>query len=150
MGKNNDELPNPKNELILMDEEEWQQSVKTIEHTQQQEITVKYPTQEEKLVLDLRHGFLELETQTNELITLYESLSYKLEEIGKELNLLREEQKDTERLKEAYAYGNQKHFLKREPVTHKIYDLLIEAAKGPAYKLVRLRIAFCLLTLTGI
>lgn len=39
---------------------------------------------------------------------------------------------------------------KREPVTRKIYKLLIQAAENPNYTSVRLRIAICLLTVTEI
>lgn len=39
---------------------------------------------------------------------------------------------------------------KRQPMTSKIYQFLIKAAEGPSYPLVRLRVALCLLTLTGL
>lgn len=38
----------------------------------------------------------------------------------------------------------------RDPITREIYDLLIQASGNPTYTSVRLRITFCLLTLTGI
>lgn len=39
---------------------------------------------------------------------------------------------------------------KRQAITPKIYRLLIQAAEGPSYTSVRLRIAICLLAVTGI
>jgi len=48
------------------------------------------------------------------------------------------------------ARANRKHLPKRDPVTREIYDLLIQAPGSPAYTSVKLRIAFCLITVTGI
>lgn len=48
------------------------------------------------------------------------------------------------------ACANRKRLPRRDPVTCEIYDLLIQASRGPAYTSGRLRIAFCLLTVTGI
>ena len=45
---------------------------------------------------------------------------------------------------------NRKRLPKRQPITPEIYRLLIKAVKSPSYSLVRLRIAFCLLTVAGI
>ena len=39
---------------------------------------------------------------------------------------------------------------KRQPMTSEIYQFLIKSAEGPNYPLVRLRVALCLLTLTGL
>jgi integrase len=48
------------------------------------------------------------------------------------------------------AGSERKRLPKRQPITSDIYQLLIESVKGKAYKSARLRIAFCLLVVTGI
>ena len=97
---------------------------------------------------DIRLGFIGLATQNHKLLKLNENLSHQLEKVEKELNTLKKEREDTVSRNKARA--NRKRLPKRDPVTRKIYDLLIQAAGGPAYTSVRLRIAFCLLTVTGI
>lgn len=77
-----------------------------------------------------------------------ESLSHQLERVENELNMLKQEREEKAARKEARA--NQKRLPKREPVTREIYNLLIQAVGSPTYTSVRLRIAFCLLTVTGI
>ena len=66
----------------------------------------------------------------------------------KELNVLKKEREEKAARKEARA--NRKRLPKREPITSKIYKRLIQAAEGPAYTSVRLRVAICLLVITGI
>ena len=66
----------------------------------------------------------------------------------KELNVLKKEREEKAARKEARA--NRKRLPKRQPITPEIYRLLIQAAESPSYTSVRLRIAFCLLTVTGI
>lgn len=77
-----------------------------------------------------------------------ESLSHQLGRVENELNMLKQEREEKASRKEARA--NRKRFPKREPVTREIYNLLIQAVGSPTYTSVRLRIAFCLLTVTGI
>ena len=55
-----------------------------------------------------------------------------------------------EKVSRKKARANRKSLPRRDPVTRKIYNLLIQASGSPAYTSVRLRIAFCLLTVTGI
>ena len=97
---------------------------------------------------DIRLGFILLATQNHKLIKLNESLRYKLKRVENELNILKQEREEKASRKEARA--NRKRLPKREPVTREIYNLLIQAVKSPTYTSVRLRIAFCLLTVTGI
>ena len=75
-------------------------------------------------------------------------LSQQLERVEKELNVLKKERKEKVARKEARA--NRKRLPKRHPITPEIYQLLIQVAESPSYTSVRLRIAFCLLTVTGI
>lgn len=97
---------------------------------------------------DIRRGFVGLATQNHKLIKLNESLNHQLEKVENELNMLKQEREEKASRKEARA--NQKRLPKREPVTREIYNLLIQAAGSPTYTSVRLRIALCLLIVTGI
>ena len=77
-----------------------------------------------------------------------EKLSHQLERVEKEFNMLNKEREEYMSRKEARA--NRKRLPRREPVTREIYDLLIQVSGSPAYTSVRLRVALCLLTVTGI
>ncbi len=97
---------------------------------------------------DVLLGFIGVATQNHKLLKLNENLSHQLEKIEKEFNMLKKEREEKVSRKEARA--NRKRLPRRAPVTREIYDLLIRAAGSPAYTSVRLRLAFCLLTVTGI
>jgi site-specific recombinase XerD len=97
---------------------------------------------------DLRLGFIGLAKQNNELIDLNKKQNQKLEIAIKELNILKKGRKEKAIRKEARA--NRKRLPKRQPMLPEIYRLLIQATESPSYTSVRLRIAFCLLTVTGI
>ena len=97
---------------------------------------------------DLHLGFIVLASQNNELLKLNERLVQKLEIVEKELYILKKEREEKAARKEARA--KRKRLPRRDPITPRIYKLLLEAAGGPNYTSVRLRIAFCLLTVTGI
>ena len=97
---------------------------------------------------DIRLGFIGLATQNHKLIKLNEGLSHQLERVENELNMLKQEREEKASRKEARV--NRKRLPKREPVTRELYNLLIQAVGSPTYTSVRLRIAFCLLTVTGI
>jgi hypothetical protein len=97
------------------------------------------------LLLERQSG---LAKQNNELIDLNKKQNQKLEIAIEELSILREERKEKAIRKETHA--NRKCLPKRQPMLPEIYRLLIQATKSPSYTSVRLRIAFCLLTVTGI
>jgi site-specific recombinase XerD len=97
---------------------------------------------------DLRLGFIGLATQNSELLELNKKLSQQLERVEKELNVLKKGREEKAARKEARA--NRKRLPKRQLITPEIYRLLIQAAESPSYTSVKLRIAFCLLTVTGI
>jgi hypothetical protein len=97
---------------------------------------------------DFRLGFIGLAKQNNELIDINKKQSQKLEIIIEELNILKKERKEKVIRKKARA--NRKRLTKRQPMLPEIYRLLIQAAESHSYTSVRLRIAFCLLTVTGI
>lgn len=92
---------------------------------------------------DLRLGFIGLATQNSELLELNKKLSQQLERVEKELNVLKKEREEKAARKEARA--NRKRLPKRQPITPEIYRLLIQAADGPTYTSVRLRIAFLMI-----
>jgi integrase len=89
---------------------------------------------------ELRLGFIGLATQNQELINLNKKLNQQLETVVEELNQFKRERQEKTARKEAWA--KRKRLPKRDPVTPQIYQALIEAA--------RLRVALCLLAITGI
>lgn len=97
---------------------------------------------------DLRLGFIGLAKQNTELLNLNQKLNQQLETVVKELNLIKKEREVKAALKEARA--NRKRLPKRQSITPEIYRLLIQATGSSSYTSVRLRVAFCLLTVTGI
>ena len=102
----------------------------------------------EKIKNNIRQDFVQLIIQNYELIKLNESLTNKLEIAENELNKLKPKLEKTVHRKERLA--TRKPLPKRDVMTGEIYKLLIQAIKGSTYTAVRLRIAFCLLTLTGL
>lgn len=97
---------------------------------------------------DIRLGFIGLAKQNSELIDLNKKLTQQLKTVVEELNTLKKEREEKFALKEARA--NRKRLPRRQAITPKIYQLLIQAAEGPSYTSVRLRIAICLLAVTGV
>ena len=90
-------------------------------------------------------------TQNEDIIERNKNLKnqiIRLEEQLSELEELRAEKRAKEKRKEARA--NRKRLPRRDPMTAEIYKKLLQAAEGPAYIDVRLRIAICFLTITGI
>ena len=87
-------------------------------------------------------------TQNHKLLKLNEKLSHQLKRVEKELNMLKKERE--EKMSRKKARANRKRLSRCDPVTREIYDLLIQASVNPAYTSVRLRVALCLLTVTGI
>ena len=81
-------------------------------------------------------------------MNLNQELKQQLETVVEELNQLKQERQEKAARKEVWA--NRKRLPKRDPMTAEIYKKLLQAAEGPAYTDVRLRIAICLLTITGI
>ena len=97
---------------------------------------------------ELRLGFIGLASQNSELLELNKKLSQQLERVEKELNVVKKKREEKARRREKWS--NRKRLPKRQPITPEIYRLLIQASESPSYTSVRLRIAFCLLTVTGI
>ena len=97
---------------------------------------------------DLHLGFIGLATQNSKLLELNKKLSQQLEDVEKELNLLKKEREEKAARKEARA--NRKRLPKRDPINSEIYNLLIKESGGLSYISTRTRVAICLLTVTGI
>lgn len=101
----------------------------------------------------LRLGSIVLATQNSELLELNKKLNDQSETIVKELYELKKEREEKVSRKEARA--NRKRLPKRDPVTPEIYQALINATevgvtRYNGYTAARLRVALCLLAITGI
>jgi len=104
---------------------------------------------------ELRVGFHQLadqnrflSLQNQKLLDLNQELKQQLETIEEELNQFKRERQEKAARKEARA--NRKRLPKRDPMTAQIYKELIKEAEGPTYLNVRLRLALCLLAVTGV
>ena len=97
---------------------------------------------------EMRRGFIGLAQQNQELVKLNKQLTQQLETVVEELNQIKQERREKEIRKQTRA--NRKRLPKRDPMTAEIYKELIKEAEGPTYLHVRLRLALCLLAVTGV
>lgn len=102
---------------------------------------------------EMRRGFIGLAQQNQELVKLNKQLTQQLETVVEELNQIKQERQEKAARKEVWA--NRKRLPKRDPLTPEIYQALIDATEADitrytGYTAARLRIALCLLTITGI
>lgn len=97
---------------------------------------------------DLQKGFIGLALRNEELLKSNDQLKQQLDGVLQELNEIKEEREEKAARKKARA--NRKRLPKRDPMTAQIYKELIQEAEGPTYLNARLRLAFCLLAVTGI
>ena len=97
---------------------------------------------------DLRKGFIGLALRNEELLKSNDQMKQQLDEVLKELNVIKEEREEKAARKEARA--NRKRLPKRDPMTGKIYRELMLATEGPTYIHLRTRMALCILAVTGI
>jgi integrase len=97
---------------------------------------------------ELQLGFIGLFQKSQELVELNKKLNQRLEIVAAELNQIKQERTEKEKRKQARA--NRKRLPKRDPMTAEIYKELIKEAEGPTYLHVRLRLAVCLLSVTGV
>ena len=102
---------------------------------------------------EMRRGFIGLAQQNQELVKLNKQLTQQLETVVEELNQIKQERQEKAARKEVWA--NRKRLPKRDSVTPEIYQALIDATETgvtryTGYTAARLRIAFCLLAITGI
>ena len=97
---------------------------------------------------DLQRGFIGLALRNQKLVELNKELIQQLGIVVTELNQIKQERQEKEIRKQTRM--NRKRLPKRDPMTAEIYKKLLKAAEVPAYINVRLRIAICLLIITGI
>jgi len=97
---------------------------------------------------EMRLGFIGLAQQNRELVELNKKLTQQLGIVVAELNQIKQERREKEIRKQTRA--NRKRLPKRDPMTAEIYKELIKEAEGPTYLHVRLRLALCLLAVTGV
>jgi integrase len=97
---------------------------------------------------ELQLGFIGLFQKNQELVELNKKLNQQFEIVVAELNQIKQERTEKEIRKQARA--NRKRLPKRDPMTAEIYKELIKEAEGPTYLHVRLRLAVCLLSVTGV
>lgn len=86
--------------------------------------------------------------QNEESLEIIKNLQEKLDRALVELEVVKQEREKKAALR--HKRLTRTRLPKRDPITGKIYRLLIEVAEGPSYKSVRLRIALCLLAVTGV
>ena len=109
---------------------------------------------------ELRVGFRQLtdqnrflSLQNQQLVDLNQELKQQLKTVVEELNQIKQERQEKAARKEVWA--NRKRLPKRDPVTPEIYQALIDATEADitrytGYTAARLRVALCLLAITGI
>ena len=97
---------------------------------------------------EMRQGFITLAQRNLKLSKVNEQLTQQLGTVVAELNQMKEEREDKAARKEARA--TRKRLPKRDQMTAEIYQELILAAEGPGYIKLRLRVALCILAVTGI
>lgn len=98
-----------------------------------------------------KHLFEKLEyikNQNTDLSNLLTERDNQLASVLDELNFIKEERERKTALKEARA--KRKRQQKRQPITYETYQLIIQSIDQKNYNSARLRIAFCLLLVTGI
>ena len=97
---------------------------------------------------DLQKGFIGLALRNQQLIELNHELTKKLQTVVNELDQIKQEREA--KLARQKARANRRRLPKRDAMTPEVYQKLIDATQGPNYISVRTRIAFCLLSVTGI
>jgi integrase len=97
---------------------------------------------------DLRKGFIGLALRNEELLKSNDQLKEQLDDVLKELNVIKQEREEKIGRREKWA--KRKRLPKRDPINSEIYNHLIKESEGPSYIATRTRIAICILTVTGI
>ena len=103
---------------------------------------------QDQILETTQRGFIGIALRNEELINSNRQLKQQLDEVLKELNAIKQERQEKAVRKEARA--KRKRLPKRDPMTAEIYRELIKETEGPTYINTRLRLALCLLAVTGI
>jgi len=102
---------------------------------------------QDQILETTQRGFIGIALRNEELLKSNDQLKQQLDDVIKELNTIKQEREEKAARKEAWT--NRKRLPKRDPMTAQIYKELIKEAEGPTYLNVRLRLALCLLAVTG-
>jgi len=103
---------------------------------------------QDQILETIQRGFIGIALRNEELLKSNDQLKQQLDEVLIELNLIKQERE--EKIARKKARDNRKRLPKRDPMTREIYLELIRATEGPNYLKVRLRLALCILAVTGI
>ena len=101
----------------------------------------------ESIENDIRKGFIGLALRYEKLLKSKDEMKDQLDDVLKKLNAMEKEKEEKAARREKWA--KRKRLPKRDPMTAQIYKELIKEAEGPTYLNVRLRLALCLLAVTG-
>lgn len=102
----------------------------------------------EEISSDVHRGFIGLFQQNQKLLESNNKLRKQLNEVMEELSAIKAERQKKASRKVARA--NRKRLPAREPMTAEIYQKVIQEVKGTTYVQIRLRLAVCLLAVTGV
>ena len=102
-----------------------------------------------------RRGLLYIGNNTDIIKNENKKLKDEIQNLSKQLEILTEELEQTrneklEREERKKKWAKRKRLAKRDPMTLEIYKKLIEQEQGPTYLKARLRLALCILFITGI
>jgi site-specific recombinase XerD len=103
---------------------------------------------QDQILETTQRGFIGIALRNEELLKSNDQLKQQLDDLIKELNTIKQEREEKAARKEARA--NRKRLPKRDPMTCEIYTELMKATEGPTYINIRLRLALCILAVTGI
>ena len=103
---------------------------------------------QDQILETTQRGFIGIALRNEKLLKSNDQLKQKLDEVLKELNVVKQEREKKAARKEAWA--NRKRLPKRDPMTGEIYRKLMRATEEPTYINLRTRMAFCILAVTGI
>ena len=103
---------------------------------------------QDQILETAQKGFIGLALRNEELLKSNNQLKHQLDDVLKELNAIKQERE--EKVARREKWEKRKRLPKRDPMTAEIYKELIKEAEGPTYINVRLRLALCLLAVTGI
>nr|YP_009497101.1 putative integrase/recombinase protein [Psammoneis obaidii]AWT39814.1 putative integrase/recombinase protein [Psammoneis obaidii] len=103
---------------------------------------------QDQILETAQKGFIGLALRNEKLLKSNNQLKHQLDDVLKELNAIKQERE--EKVARREKWEKRKRLPKRDPMTAEIYKELIKEAEGPTYINVRLRLALCLLAVTGI
>ena len=103
---------------------------------------------QDQILETTQRGFIGIALRNEELLKSNDQLKQQLDDVIKELNIIKQEREQKVARKKAWT--NRKRLPKRDPMTGEIYRELMRATEGPTYINLRTRMALCILAVTGI